>query len=311
MELINMKKFICTECKHEYDVMPASNECSEQNCGGFIHKTADIKVGLIPQDPIVRGENGLGIIAMDFSSSMDELAFPDEIEYTKSKANAVATALKSSIAKIKNINKADKVYMVLIGFTQEAHVLKVFRASDISEDKIEWDKFFTDGIEEFRKRVGEGTNITSALKLAREIYDGALRGDLKKHGIDEFAPMYQGVHIEHELYNVANIRVFIYSDGEHCVGEFVNHFEGASIIPGKTNISGLTAAYLGPVNGIGYPYMELIAGVCPRHGIKAVIHVDKSKNFDYLRDLFHMTTATSGLCAECAKELKKISAGER
>jgi hypothetical protein len=63
--------------------------------------------------------------------------------------------------------------------------------------------------------------------------------------------------------------------------------------------------------GIGYPYMELIAGVCPRHGIKAVIHVDKSKNFDYLRDLFHMTTATSGLCAECAKELKQISAGER
>lgn len=308
--LIRMK-YVCKEeeCGREFNEMPENNECPF--CGNFVYKRTDFEKDARPKDPMVIGENGLGIIIMDFSGSMEDLAFPDEVEYTKSKANVVATALKTSIAKIKRINKADKAYIALIGFTANAQLIKIFKASEISEDKTEWDKLFTEGIIEFRAKNGEGTNITSALKLAREIYDSALRGDLSKYGINNFAPMYQNIAADGEIYNVANIRVFIYSDGEHCVDEFINYLEGASLIPGKSNVSGVTAVYLGHAEDIGYKTMEQIAGVCPRHNIKAVIHVDKSKNFDYLRDLFHMTSATSGFCPECAKENKKINLGAR
>lgn len=56
--------------------------------------------------------------------------------------------------------------------------------------------------------------------------------------------------------------------------------------------------------------MENIAGVCPNHEIKAVIHVDKVKAYEYLRELFHMTSSTSGFCVECAKRGKTLNLGK-
>jgi hypothetical protein len=120
--------------------------------------------------------------------------------------------------------------------------------------------------------------------------------------------MYHNIVVGSNIYEVANVRVFVYSDG--LVGGFTNYFEDASLIPGKTNVSGVTSAFLGNVEDDGYQTMESIAGVCPIHGIKAVVHVNKPKYYDYLRDLFHMASSTSGFCVECAKQGKSISLGK-
>jgi len=242
---------------------------------------------------------------MDFSGPMDEASFPNEREYKTTKASLVAYVLKTTIPGIKRINKADKAYVAMIGFTGDAKLLGIFKASEINDSVDYWDDWFEKSIEDVRTSSGMGKNITGALKLARELYDGALNGDLSYYGIRDFSPMYQHIAIGSEVYDVANVRVFIYSDGEHTHG-FVNHFDGASLIPGKTNVSGLTSVFLGDSSEPGYRTMEEIAGVCPVHGIKAVIHVNQSKYYEYLRELFHMTSSTSGFCIQCAKKGIKI-----
>jgi len=298
-------EYICFEDGKKYTDLPANGLCT---CGALVHPKSDVDVK-DPKDPKVKGENGLGIIAMDFSGSMNDIAFPNQPEYSFSKMQIVALALKTSIQKIKQINNADKAYLILIGFTNIATVLKVFKISEIPNDPSEWDTFFTTGVDKFREENNTGTNVTSALQLMREIYDNALNGKLEKYGISDFKPMYQDIVIKGKNYKVANIRAFIYSDGEHCVGDFNNYFDDASLIPGESNVSGLTAAYLGHAEGSGYSTMLRIAGTCPRHNVKAVFNVDSTKTYEYLRDLFHMTSATSGFCTECAKESKSITSG--
>jgi DNA-directed RNA polymerase subunit RPC12/RpoP len=299
--------YVCKGCNKEFVDMPKDDECP--TCGLVVFKKESVDVDIAPKDPVVAGENGIGIIMMDFSGSMDDRAFPSEREYKKSKASVVASALKTSIPKIKRMNKADKAYVALIGFTEDAKLLGIFKASEVSDSIEYWDKWFEDNMSDVRHSYGEGTNITSALKLGRQIYDGALKGDLSAFGIYDFKPMYQDIVIGSNVYSVANVRVFIYSDGGHNSDRtaFTNYFEGASLIPGRTNVTGLTSAFLGASETDGYETMEAIAGVCPNHEVKAVIHVDKSKYYDYLRELFHMTSSTSGFCVECAKRGKSLN----
>lgn len=294
--------YICEKCGNEFGDMP--NDCECPKCGCLVLPKEDIKIINKHVAPKIVGENGLGIIVMDFSGSMEQPAFPNEPEYTKTKASVVASALKSSIIEIKSISKADKAYVALIGFTGDAELLGVFKASEINDSIQYWSNWFIDSMDMIHEKHDYGTNIDHALRLARNIYDGALQGNLQAYGIDNFAPLYHTVTIESDTYPVANVRVFVYSDG--LFGGFTNYFENASIIPGKTNVSGVTSAFLGNTEDEGYKAMEEIAGVCPIHGVKAVIHVNKSKNYSYLRDLFHMASSTSGFCVECAKTEKEV-----
>lgn len=298
-DVCDRKEYYCSneKCPAEYEYMPNDSEC--ERCGALVLKRESPEPDPDPIPPTIEGENGLGIIVMDFSGSMEDPAFPKEPEYTKTKASVIASALKSSIVDIKNISKADKAYVALIGFTGDAELLGIFKASEINTSIQYWNNWFEKQIDDVRDSYGYGTNITNALKLARKLYDGALQGNLKDYNIDNFAPMYHNVIIGSDIHKVANIRVFIYSDG--IVGEFINYFENASIIPGKTNVSGVTSAFLGNVDDKGYEAMDKIAGVCPIHGVKAVIHVNKTRNYGYLRNLFHMASSTSGFCIECTK----------
>jgi DNA-directed RNA polymerase subunit RPC12/RpoP len=296
-------KYICKDCDKEFQDMPYDNVCP--NCGSLVYIKEDVKILNTQINPKVAGENGLGIIVMDFSGSMEEPAFPNEPEYTNTKLNMVASALKSSIIEIKNMSKADKAYVALIGFTGNAKLLGVFKASEINENIQYWNNWFRDSMSDVCESYGYSANIDNALKLAREIYDDALQGNLESYGIHNFAPMYQSIAIGSHIYEVANVRVFVYSDGMFESG-FTNYFKNASLIPGKTNVSGVTSAFLGNIDDDGYETMESIAGVCPIHGIKAVIHINQSKNYSYLRDLFHMTSSTSGFCVECTKHGKRI-----
>jgi len=227
----------CNKCGKEFQEMPNDSECPD--CGCLVLKKENVKISNTAINPKVRGENGLGIIVMDFSGSMDDPAFPNEPEYTKTKASVVASALKSSIVEIKSISKSDKAYVALIGFTGDAKLLSVFKASEINESIQYWNNWFKESMSDVCGLYGYGTNIDHALKLAREIYDGALQGNLEAYGIHNFAPMYHNVVIGSDTYEIANVRVFVYSDG--IVGEFTNYFENASLIPGKTNVSGVTS----------------------------------------------------------------------
>ena len=187
-------------------------------------------------------------------------------------------------------------------------LLDIFRLSEINPDRAFWADWLNQKMEEVNRTCGGSTNFTAALKLAKEIYDGALKGNLKKFGIQNFAPLYQHVPDlqNHDEYAVANVRVFIYSDGLHeSNSRFINAFADASLIPGKSNVNGVTTVFLGDINNDGYKLMEQIAGVCPCHSVRAVINIDRPEYYDNLRKLFHMASSASGLCLQCSKSTEK------
>ena len=297
--------FVCKDHNPEkiFLDMPTGNLCPD--CGAMVFEQEKAKVNTPPQSSDITGDNGLGIIIMDMSLSMNEIAFPNSPGYVITKAGVVASALATSISKIRNINKAEWAYVTIIGFTNDAKILGTFKASEINTDTKYWVEWFNKSIIKVQNLCGQGTNITAALRLARKLYDDALMECLDN--IPGFKPMYQNIRIGTTIYDIANIGVFIYSDGEHYADEpLVNHFSDASLILGQSNISGVTSAFLGNAESAGYANMRDIAGVCPKHNIKAVIHVNQPNAYDYLRDLFHMTSSTSGFCVECAKADKTI-----
>lgn len=256
------------------------------------------------------GKCGLGILVLDFSSSMNESAFSIQKD---SKIGVVKNALGKTLVDFTGIKDSKNAYIAIIGFAKNAELLGIYRASELKKDINYWKGW----IEEKRNKIlgekmedgtwkNDGTNIKDALMLAREIYDAALNGEMDKYGINDFSMYYQDIAVisEKDLQKIANLRVFIYSDGEHNIGLFPssdNPFKGASLIPGKTNVSGLITAYFGQPNTKGYKLLEDIAGSCPRHNSAGVMCIDSPEAYPYVRKTFRMTSHTSGFCLECAK----------
>jgi DNA-directed RNA polymerase subunit RPC12/RpoP len=295
--------YMCMRCGREYAALTSNNTCDD--CGELLltKGVTMVKEDTV-HDPSIVGENGIGIIVMDFSYSMQDRAFPAEMDYNITKANAVISALQSAIPQLREVTSAENAYLVMIGFAEEAKVLDVFRLSEVNPDRAFWASWLAEKMQDVNRTCGGGTNFTAALKLAKEVYDGALKGNLKKFGIQNFAPMYQNIPDpnKNETYTVANVRVFIYSDGLHeSASRFVNAFDDASLIPGQSNVNGVTTVFLGDTSNDGYKLMERIAGVCPCHNIRAVINIDKPEYYDNLRKLFHMASSASGLCLQCSK----------
>ena len=111
-----------------------------------------------------------------------------------------------------------------------------------------------------------------------------------------------------EIVEAPNVRLLIYSDGEHNVGEFYNPFAGISLISGVASksgraVNGVMSIYFGPAETQGAKQMEEIAGFCPRHEKVGTIPITKLAHYKYLRNLLHLSSKASGFCIECAKEI--------
>ncbi|MEO0211987.1 MAG: VWA domain-containing protein [candidate division WOR-3 bacterium] len=295
--------FKCTTCGKVYDD-PGDGFCPDdgdllQICAEPVSEsTAVSSEETIPRGP--QGANGLGIVVMDLSGSMTEPAFvasEDPAYSSKSKLEVMAHAFGSAIQELTTMSNAENAYVAVIGFSEKARVLGLFR---VSEMKPDW-KYWTDWVMQQIGSFCTQTNITEALKLARKLYDGALKGDLTPWGIQSFAPLYHTISIGSDIVEVPNIRVFLYSDGEHNVGNFENAFDKATLVP-NMNVSGLITAFFGNIGDPGDQTMQEIAGICPIHNFKGFFWINNPKAFPFLRNVIHMTTTASGFCAECAKE---------
>ena len=303
MEVSEMAKYKCDECGREFEEMSDDGFCP---CGGILLRVEEPKVKGLVEEPKVEGECGLGILVLDFSGSMTEKAFSEERypEFPQRKIDLVAHALGSALPSMRSISKAEYAYVALIGFANDAKLIEIKKAPEIKEDAKYWRNWTYKKQEEILEELGNGTNISRALEVAYDVYDAALNGKMDKYGIKEFAPMYHDIDIAGKIVKVANVRVFLYSDGEHIesyYGPLINHFENATLIPGESNVSGLMTAYFGLPNTEGYRTLEDIAGVCPIHKVKGVMHINSPERYKLLRKIFHMASAASGFCAECAK----------
>ncbi len=294
----------CEDCQKQFseeDFKKSGGFCPDCKTGMLRRKEESKAEGVI--SPPTRGDCGLGILILDFSSSMREPAFGENQykEYPQKKIDLVSRAIGYSLPKMRNIGKAENAYVAIIGFANEAKLLEIKKASEIEEEAGYWIDWTARKQEETLKS-GDGTNISGALKLALDIYGSALKGKMENFGLKNFSLMYHDMDVGGKIVPVANVRVFLYSDGDHNVGPFINHFKNTSLVPGKSNISGLITAYFGTPNVEGYKLLENIAGACPKHNVKGIMHIISPEVYPRLRSTFHMASAASGFCAECAKE---------
>ncbi len=302
---MTVKNWQCQDCGKNY---PKTTNGFCSSCGGLVLPVDSVTVtdteNILPPMPyqIPKGQCGLGILAFDFSGSMNEAAFPEK-DLPQQKIDLIAQAFDTAMKKLSNIANAENAYVAVIGFAAKAKILKFMKASMIDHTH-DWAAWIYKQQLNLLETEGDGTNITEALKLAREIYDCALKGDLSKFGFNDFAPLHHDIAIGDDVFSIPNIRVFVYSDGKHSIGEFINYFENATLIPRAPNVNGLICAYFGSVEDEGFESLYQIAGTCPRHGIKGIIHITTPEMYPYIRQLFHMASAASGFCAQCAKEAR-------
>lgn len=301
-----VSKYTCEDCHREFseeEFKKSGGFCSNCKTGMLRRKEESIAENV--STPPTRGEYGLGILVLDFSGSMGEKAFSEDKygEYPQKKLDLVSHAIGYSLPKMRNISKSENAYVAIIGFANNAKLLEIRKASELEDDAGYWIDWTTKKQEEILKK-GDGTNISEALNLAWELYDSALKGKMDKYGLKNFSLMYHDIDVGGKIVPVANERVFLYSDGMHNVGPFIDQFKlhKASLIPGKSNISGLITAYFGHPNSEGYKLLETVAGVCPKHNVNGIMHIISPEVFPRLRQTFHMASAASGFCAECAKE---------
>ena len=163
--------------------------------------------------------------------------------------------------------------------------------------------YLHDELEHDRQQIDRGgTNITAALRLAREIIDATLRSDLSAYGISKSVSLIgqRPFHTPDEkVIEVPNVRAMIYSDGEHNQGALENAF--ADMQP----VSVLMTAFIGDDldeegnTRPGAEDMRKLATICPAHRLAGYFLINDSERGEVLRDIFHMATGTSGLCLRC------------
>ncbi len=290
-----MASWRCQDCGKTYG-NPRDGFCN--NCGGLIIKEEKVIIEDLTGPPVARmdGDCGLGVLVLDFSESMVEPAFSDP-EMPQRKIDLVANAFHAAMQNLVNITFAEKAYVAVIGFDNYAELLGIFNAAQVDPNK-DWRQWIYDHFERFKG----ATDISGALDKAKELYDAALACDLSEYGIDNFAPLLHDITIEDNVVSVPNVRVFLYSDGDHNHGTFYNPFDGTSLIGGKSNINGLICAYFGPSEMPGYKTLLELSGTCPRHEVRGIIHITTPEAYPLVRQLFRMASAASGFCAQCAKE---------
>jgi hypothetical protein len=166
------------------------------------------------------------------------------------------------------------------------------------------DEFLHEQLQNDTAGVGrDGTNITEALSLARQITDGAIAGSLSAWGVNNpvsLKPDPIPLHGEENTITVPNVRVMIYSDGEHNRGRLENAF--ASMQPASV----LLTAFIGNEKEsddtrTGADQMLACATICPEHKQPGCFLINTLGRRTYLREVFHMATGSSGFCRQCMK----------
>ena len=326
------QRWVCSEnTEHVFDSITSDGLCPTGD-GGVLVQLEEVRLPTPGNDiSLHTGKSGLGILVFDLSGSMKEQIDPVS-ESPLTKINAVASAFGTTVASLlhggSEMKQPDDYFLALVGFAEGAELLGFYNLPSMKQGDYEstvayWKQFVLDAFERF----GALTNITAGLTLANEIYRQALNGRLPSSQYAQQVPALRkfalGSHrlvVKGEPVAAPNIRVLVYSDGEHNVGSFDNPFSKVSLVDVASEsgrmVNGLMSIYFGsPVREEGKTeegakQMEEIAGICPIHGHVGYIPVFRLTHYKYLRRLLHLSSAASGFCLQCAHEQVKVKQEE-
>jgi hypothetical protein len=318
------QEWVCSENpEHVFDSI-GDGFCPQGDGGVLVPYEGMVVSSDIGEEGLVeyQGEDGLGILVFDLSGSMSTSLDPDS-DSPVSKIAAVANAFGTTIASLVHgggetiaLKHPEGYFVALIGFADDAELLGIYKLANMGKGDYEstlnyWKQYTLDAF----KKFGNRTNITKALEIALEIYQRALDGELTSHYSKQFPDLgrfelgSQNVVVDPHPLPMPNVRVLVYSDGVHNVGDFHNRFAGVSLVPDVSSetgrmVNGLLSIYFGPPQKEGAKQMKEIAGFCPVHGTVGTIPITKLAHYKYLRNLLHLSSQASGFCIECAKDIR-------
>jgi hypothetical protein len=315
--------YICEECGTIYDQMTQDGFCPKDGCFGapLMPHVPGASASRQPSPPPAaatlgatgRIENiGLCVLVCDASYSMNDAAFTDSPAI---KLKLVTGAAHRAISELAALSRADTAYIAIVGFGARADLVRDRAGKPFLKSVTQINQEFGTGLGDYlfdyfdsdKGGIGRSaTDITAGLRLAREIQDQAIKGDLSRWGLTA-----QVTVQEHDIFSLAeksqkqvpNIRVLIYSDGAHNPSQdapLSNPF--ASMQP-----SPLMTAFIGEESADeqhrqGAEQMKSLATLCPAHQQKGYFLINTIGRHAVLRGLFRMASGASGFCPQCLKE---------
>lgn len=212
----------------------------------------------------------------------------------------------------KSISKADDAWLALIGFGDDAGLLRMpdgkpflVSARDIRDHFASSSELEQHITAEFQHHIdlwGKGTNISRGLEKAREIFNGLCTNDISLFGGPQHVEL-----IEHDIVawddsekTIPNFRAFIFSDGDHNRGPLLNPFADGD--PSSVPWALLMTAFVGSEVHSGAAQMQEISGVCPQHGKRNFFLINNPRRYQQLSGLFRMASGASGFCPRCLGE---------
>lgn len=267
------------------------------------------------------------IMCLDFGIRQDQSMLSTH-GHAISKLDVMKSIIVDQLNKYRNDDLAENLYVVVIGFTQDAKIIGMSKASEISKDRAVLNVWFDTSVNELRMRKGMLSNLTSASKLARSIYDKALVGDMSVFKLDKFESFYSHMVITEPrsykgyvgesqcTYQVPNIRVILFSGGmQSNAFELKNYFESAKLcdFPYKS-FTGVISVHLNGTNTdliTGYENMYKLAGTCPVHGRKGIVAINCADDVSKFYKTPLMFARHFGvLCEDCIKHEVAVKAAK-
>jgi rubredoxin len=275
-------------------------------------------------------ELGLCVFLMDASGSMGENAFGDysqpadpafnmshpnnspvEKAGNMSKRIMVAAAAASGIFGLRKINEDqhDNVYVCVILYDHDTKYLFFKSIKTILREYTDAKAFASYLLQELKGMNG-GTDINKALGVAHSLVDRFKEG--KVDALGSFYPVTHNVPHEYDvstgqaitpkrtLTNIPNIRVLLYTDGEHQPERGVLDTPFNQFVPDP-----LIGAYIGQPGTNGERELQSLVHKCPIHGKDQFLVVHKPEDMMSLHGIFRMASGQSGYCLDCLKTIQK------
>lgn len=282
---------LCPDCEFGDGIL-----MEDESSGGTPTATRDIGGG---------ADIGLCILMCDASGSMSEEAFPGN---PASRLSLVAQAAAAGISDLFEISRPETAYIALAAFATtpafvqdsngQPFVRSVAQIKQEFPTRRELATFLTDRLSIGRTVDGNYTDISAALRFARNIYEGALQGNFQTAGISgNFTLLKQSISRKSSGAQIAvdNLRVLVYSDGEHNPpdgGKLENPFA-------QDDPSLLLSVFIGKETEQGANQMKSLACTCPIHELPGYFLINAPERYQTLRRLFRMASGASGFCPSC------------
>jgi hypothetical protein len=259
-----------------------------------------------PRTLKVHEDLGLAMILVDCSGSMKDPAFKNN---PKSKKDLIANSVAAGIFSLAGNPLRKYAYVLIIGFDHEIDILLPYVSIEEIVEKYKNAPELEQMLKREMAKKDGATDINGVLKIAYNFTRQFINSEIEALGI--YKPRIQTVLDDNlESRNVPNVRVLLFTDGEHYMGDdnktlhpspFKNlDYKGELFDP-------LMTAFYGSENENGGTQLRTLVSKCPRHPSQDQFFLfNHPSQVANLKGLFRMASGASGFCPSCLAEANMV-----